>query len=144
MSDRVRSGTQPRFSRTFPAALERVTPAEGPVLAHFAGGRAAPEDRLVEIAREYALRKRLSMRESEVFVRFVSAGQANKEIAADLGIAYPTVKLYWTRICRKLDCDNSVAALVTFMRETITALTEASRQVSSDTPSRLTGSDPPR
>nr|WP_225937661.1 LuxR C-terminal-related transcriptional regulator [Myxococcus sp. RHSTA-1-4] len=65
----------------------------------------------------YARRKRLSSRECEVFTRFVSQGKTSKEIAAELGIAYPTVKLYWTRIYRKLGCEDAVGALVAFVRE---------------------------
>ncbi|MBJ6760431.1 response regulator transcription factor [Myxococcaceae bacterium JPH2] len=74
-------------------------------------------DRLCDIAIAYAQKKGLSARESEVFTRFVSKGRTSKEIAAELGIAYPTVKLYWTRIYRKLDCDDAVGALVAFVRE---------------------------
>ncbi|QSQ20836.1 response regulator transcription factor [Pyxidicoccus parkwayensis] len=82
-----------------------------------AGCSTGPRDRLFDIALAYARRKRLSSRECEVFTRFVSQGKTSKEIAAELGIAYPTVKLYWTRIYRKLECDDAVGALVAFMRE---------------------------
>ncbi|RKH12994.1 hypothetical protein D7V97_06920 [Corallococcus sp. CA053C] len=74
-------------------------------------------DRLCDIAIAYAQQKGLSARESEVFTRFVSKGRTSKEIAAELGIAYPTVKLYWTRIYRKLNCDDAVGALVAFVRD---------------------------
>lgn len=75
------------------------------------------QDRLFDIALAYARQKRLSSRECEVFTRFASQGKTSKEIAAELGIAYPTVKLYWTRIYRKLGCEDAVGALVAFVRE---------------------------
>jgi DNA-binding NarL/FixJ family response regulator len=75
--------------------------------------RAAPHlARLEQFALDYAQARGLSAREVEVFTRFVLLGKSSKEIAADLGIAYPTVKLYWTRIYRKLECDDAVAAMV--------------------------------
>jgi|GEM_PF-1037386 DNA-binding NarL/FixJ family response regulator len=81
------------------------------------GSPADSKDKLFDIALAYAQSKRLSSRECEVFTRFVSQGKTSKEIAAELGIAYPTVKLYWTRIYRKLGCEDAVGALVAFMRE---------------------------
>ncbi|MFZ5895452.1 MAG: response regulator transcription factor [Myxococcota bacterium] len=74
---------------------------------------------LIETARTYAAKRRLSLRETEVFVGHVAEGKANKEIASDLGIAYPTVRLYWSRICRKLGCSNPLDALIGFAREVI-------------------------
>ena len=74
-------------------------------------------ERLRHLAARYALDKKLSARESDVFTRFVLEGKSSKEIAADLGIAYPTVKLYWTRICKKIECDDAIGALLAFIRE---------------------------
>lgn len=79
----------------------------------------APEERLLRLARAFAQQRQLSARETEVFTGFVSRGKASKEIAVELGIAYPTVKLYWTRICRKLACDRATGALRTFLREAL-------------------------
>ena len=69
-----------------------------PVVVNLTNGSVARVNRL---ARAYAQRAKLSLRETEVFTLFVSNGKSNKEIAADLGVAYPTVKLYWTRIYKK-------------------------------------------
>lgn len=79
-------------------------------------------DAIMPLAVAYAATKRLSQREREVFIRFVTTGQSCKEIAAALGIGYPTVKLYWTRICRKLDCSTAVEALVAFTRDVCATL----------------------
>jgi DNA-binding NarL/FixJ family response regulator len=78
-----------------------------------------PEERLLRLARSFAQQRQLSARETEVFTGFVSRGKASKEIAVELGIAYPTVKLYWTRICHKLACDRATDALRTFLRDAI-------------------------
>jgi DNA-binding CsgD family transcriptional regulator len=78
-------------------------------------------DHLTDLARAFAERRRLSSRETEVFTRFVLEGKASKTIAADLGIAYPTVKLYWTRIYKKLGCGDSIAVLVAFLRDCLGA-----------------------
>lgn len=83
------------------------------VVVNLTNGSVARVNRL---ARAYAQRAKLSLRETEVFTLFVSNGKSSKEIAADLGVAYPTVKLYWTRIYKKLGCDNAVRALVDFLR----------------------------
>jgi DNA-binding NarL/FixJ family response regulator len=81
-----------------------------------------PEERLLRLARSFAQQRQLSARETEVFTGFVSRGKASKEIAVELGIAYPTVKLYWTRICKKLACDHATGSLRTFLREAIERL----------------------
>jgi DNA-binding NarL/FixJ family response regulator len=80
---------------------------------------AAAEDPLLVAARSFAARNALSARESEIFLLFTSSGKTNKEIAADLGIGYPTVKLYWTRICKKLGCECSVQAVMMFLRDAL-------------------------
>lgn len=78
-----------------------------------------PEDPLLAAATSFANRKGLSARETEVFLRYTTAGRTNKEIAADLGIGYPTVKLYWSRICRKLGCACSVEAAMICARDAL-------------------------
>lgn len=83
------------------------------------GSSLEPEERLLRLARSFAQQRQLSARETEVFTGFVSRGKASKEIAVELGIAYPTVKLYWTRICKKLACDRAAGAMRTFLREAI-------------------------
>lgn len=82
----------------------------------------SPEERLLRLARSFAQRRQLSARETEVFTGFVSRGKASKEIAVELGIAYPTVKLYWTRICKKLACAHATEARRTFLFEAIERL----------------------
>jgi FixJ family two-component response regulator len=52
----------------------------------------------------------LTPRENEI-LRYVIAGMLNKQIAAKLGIAEPTVKIHRGRIMQKL-CAESVAGLV--------------------------------
>jgi DNA-binding NarL/FixJ family response regulator len=42
----------------------------------------------------------------------LSAGRQNKEIALDLGLAEPTIKMHVTAICRKLDARNRTQAVV--------------------------------
>ncbi|HVN25027.1 MAG TPA: response regulator transcription factor [Syntrophorhabdales bacterium] len=54
--------------------------------------------------------ERLTPREKEI-LRYVIAGMLNKQIAAQLGIAEPTVKIHRGRIMEKL-CAESVADLV--------------------------------
>jgi DNA-binding NarL/FixJ family response regulator len=77
------------------------------------------DDPLLTAASAFARRQGLSARESEIFLLFTASGKTNKEIAADLGIGYPTVKLYWTRICKKIGCDCSVQAVMAFLRDAL-------------------------
>jgi len=51
----------------------------------------------------------LSQREVEVLTRLCS-GQANKEIARELNLREPTIKLHVKTICRKLDARNRTHA----------------------------------
>lgn len=51
----------------------------------------------------------LSPREVEVLAR-LCAGKANKEIARDLGLREPTIKLHVKMICRKLEARNRTHA----------------------------------
>jgi DNA-binding CsgD family transcriptional regulator len=66
---------------------------------------------LTSVADQYARLHALSPRETTVFLKFVVERKSNKEIASELLIGYPTVKLYWTRICRKIGANNAVGAL---------------------------------
>jgi DNA-binding NarL/FixJ family response regulator len=82
---------------------------------------AMDEGRLEHIAQAYVELHGLSQREGEVFTRFVLEGKASKVIAADLGIADTTVRLYWTRICKKLRCDTAIEAMLSFLRTSVQA-----------------------
>ncbi len=53
----------------------------------------------------------LSEREMAV-LRHLAEGRQNKEIAADLGLAEPTVKMHVTSICRKLGAQNRTQAVI--------------------------------
>lgn len=65
------------------------------------------EAETVEIRERY---RSLTPREQEV-LKLVVAGLANKQIAAEMGISEPTVKLHRGRIMRKMGAD-SLAALI--------------------------------
>jgi DNA-binding NarL/FixJ family response regulator len=75
-----------------------------------------PEDAVVSVTRAYARARGLSARETAVFLKFVVDNLANKEIAAELEIAYPTVKVYWSRIFLKLGCENEAGAMLGLLR----------------------------
>jgi two-component system, NarL family, nitrate/nitrite response regulator NarL len=51
----------------------------------------------------------LSAREREVLAG-LCAGKANKEIARDLGLREPTIKLHVKLVCRKLEARNRTHA----------------------------------
>lgn len=55
------------------------------------------------------MRSALTDRELDV-LRCVARGDGNKEIAASLGIAEPTVKAHLVHIFEKLDVENRTAA----------------------------------
>lgn len=57
----------------------------------------------------------LSPRENEV-VRLVAEGKPNKIIAADLGLSLGTVKVYMSKIMRKLNVDSRVGVAMWFLR----------------------------
>ena len=61
-------------------------------------------------------RKPLSRRETEV-LRYMVQGCLNKEIAAQLGIGYQTVKNHVEHIYRKLGVHNRVQATTYAIRE---------------------------
>jgi DNA-binding CsgD family transcriptional regulator len=75
-----------------------------------------PEDAVVLITIEYARARGLSDRETAVFLEFVVHNRSNKQIAAELGIGYPTVMVYWNRIFLKLGCENAAGAMLTLLR----------------------------
>jgi len=90
-----------------------IKPVAGDVLLD-AVSRALAQDGANRAARSHlqAVRdryRRLTAREQEVFAHLI-AGQLNKQIASDLGIAERTVKLHRARIFEKLETD-SIAAL---------------------------------
>jgi len=90
-----------------------IKPVEGAVLLD-AVSRALARDGADRVARSHlqAVRDRyarLTLREREVFAHLV-AGQLNKQVASDLGIAERTIKLHRARIFTKLETD-SIAAL---------------------------------
>jgi DNA-binding NarL/FixJ family response regulator len=62
-------------------------------------------------------RHAFSPRETAVFVGFVVERRSNKEIALALGIAYTTVKQYWTRICAKTGCSDQVTTVLVLSGE---------------------------
>jgi FixJ family two-component response regulator len=62
---------------------------------------------IIELRRRYA---DLTTREQEV-MKFVVQGMVNKQIAAELGIAEPTVKLHRGRLMHKM-CAGSLAELI--------------------------------
>jgi DNA-binding CsgD family transcriptional regulator len=80
-----------------------MPPSSDPVVA----GRKEP---VVLLARRYAQARGFSERETAVFLLFAIHNRTNKEIAAELGIGYSTVKVYWTRIFRKLGCNDAAGA----------------------------------
>ena len=67
---------------------------------------------LLEVTTELTRKHGLSSRETEVFLAFVSRRSLDKEIAAELGISYSTVKQYWVRICGKLGREDHLALLL--------------------------------
>ena len=84
-------------------------------------------DPLIHASSAYARQHGLSARETQVFLQFIVKGAANKEIAAALGIGYPTVKLYWSRICRKLRCENAIGAIIMFLRDSLVSCPSCGR-----------------
>ena len=70
--------------------------------------------------REFSSQRGLSERETDVLVAFASAGSTTKEIADQFGLAYQTVRQYWTRICVKLGCRDPVGVLVFVLEQLLT------------------------
>ena len=65
-----------------------------------------------EVAPAKALAEKLSPRELQV-LQCLCAGKANKEIARDLGIQEPTVKLHMKTLYRKIGAHNRTQAAMT-------------------------------
>jgi len=74
------------------------------------------QDELAALVLRFARSSAFSPRETEVLRKYVLEMKANKEIAADLGVTYSTVRLYWARICRKIDCEGPCETLKTLLR----------------------------
>jgi DNA-binding NarL/FixJ family response regulator len=74
-----------------------------------------PDD-LLALVLGFARTSAFSPRETEVLKKYVVEAKANKEIAADLGVTYSTVRLYWTRICRKTACEGPQQMLKDLLR----------------------------
>ena len=87
--------------RDLAAALRQV--AEGTVFSHNIG---APADRREVVARGLGLTRR----ESEILTA-LGTGQANKQIAFELGVTEQAVKYHLTNVYRKLGAQNRVEAL---------------------------------
>ena len=65
---------------------------------------------LSEAARSFGHTAGLSSRENEL-LELAARGLADKEISARLGLAYTTVKSYWSRICFKIGVKNRQLAI---------------------------------
>jgi DNA-binding CsgD family transcriptional regulator len=79
----------------------------------------APVPRLHRFVFEFASRHGLSARETDTLL-LAAQGDANKEIAAHLGISYKTVTEYWQRVCRKTGCHSQprvIAAVIHYLAE---------------------------
>ncbi|WP_095589971.1 response regulator transcription factor [Actibacterium ureilyticum] len=78
------------------------------------GEQYAPIDFMTapEEADEHPLAKRLTPREMDV-LRGLSTGKSNKEIARDLDLTEPTIKLHMKTLYRKLGVNNRTQAAIT-------------------------------
>jgi two-component system nitrate/nitrite response regulator NarL len=77
------------------------------------GEKYAPIDFMTanDVTEEHPLVKRLTSREMEV-LKGLSAGKSNKEIARDLDLTEPTIKLHIKTLYRKLDVNNRTQAAI--------------------------------
>ncbi|MGP6085891.1 response regulator [Antarctobacter jejuensis] len=75
------------------------------------GEKYAPIDFMTAAEEEqnHPLAKRLTPREMDV-LKGLSEGKSNKEIARDLGLTEPTIKLHMKTLYRKLDVNNRTQA----------------------------------
>jgi NarL family two-component system response regulator LiaR len=71
-----------------------------------------------------ALAERLSRRQCQVAI-LVADGLTNKQIASELGIAPPTVRLYISAIVKRLNLDRQCETRVGIARAVIFAWSEA-------------------
>jgi DNA-binding NarL/FixJ family response regulator len=90
------------------------------IRAVHAGQKRIPSEVAVQLA-EHAAEEDLSSREIEV-LRLIAAGNANKEIAAQLGIAEETVKSHITKILAKLGANDRTHAVTTALKRGIIEL----------------------
>jgi DNA-binding NarL/FixJ family response regulator len=74
------------------------------------------QDDLLALVLGFARSSAFSPRETQVLLKYVLEMKANKEIAADLGVTYSTIRLYWTRICRKTACEGPRETLKYLLR----------------------------
>jgi len=65
---------------------------------------------LSDAARSFGRIAGLSSRENEL-LELAASGLADKEISARLGLAYTTIKSYWSRICFKIGVRNRQLAI---------------------------------
>lgn len=65
----------------------------------------------VEEVEEHPLAKRLTPREMDV-LKGLTTGKSNKEIARDLDLTEPTIKLHMKTLYRKLDVNNRTQAAI--------------------------------
>ncbi len=72
--------------------------------------RTVDGDALSDAARTFGHAVGLSIRENEL-LGLAAAGLADKEISARLGLAYTTIKSYWSRICFKIGVRNRQLAI---------------------------------
>jgi len=84
-------------------------------------GKVAGNDDLAALVLRFARSSAFSRRETQVLWKYVLEMKANKEIAAELGITYSTVRLYWTRICSKVACDEPRETLNCLLRYALLA-----------------------
>jgi DNA-binding NarL/FixJ family response regulator len=90
------------------------------IRAVHAGQKRIPPEVAAELA-DHAAEDELSSREIDV-LRLIAAGNANKEIAARLGIAEETVKSHITNILAKLGANDRTHAVTTALKRGIIEL----------------------
>jgi DNA-binding NarL/FixJ family response regulator len=84
------------------------------IRAVHAGQKRIPPEVAVELA-DHAADEELSLREMDV-LRLIAAGNANKQIAVQLGIAEETVKSHITNILAKLGANDRTHAVTTALK----------------------------
>jgi DNA-binding NarL/FixJ family response regulator len=65
---------------------------------------------VAELVRTFATKYNLSPQETKVLLAFLPSG-SNKAASSAMGIGYTTVKLYWTRIFKKVGCIDQWAVI---------------------------------
>lgn len=69
-----------------------------------------------ETVSQHPVAQKLTLRERQV-LKALAEGKANKEIARDLDLSEPTVKLHIKTLYRKLDCNNRTQAALMAQEE---------------------------